>query len=134
MVLVNLSLRGEAEGALVWREAAVQQGGGVCQVGGPVGEDDPQGNSPRMPHGHIVVKILPDVNVSSAGGEQKGKELLVLFLNSVTQSSLSSLCSTHPVSLLALVTPHLSQQTFTTAQRSQRLRSHQFPASFNSMI
>lgn len=72
-VLVDLSLCGVAEGALVWREAAVHLDDGVRHVDGPVGEDDPQGNSPWMPLGHIVVEILPDVNVSSAGGEQKGK-------------------------------------------------------------
>lgn len=46
------------------------------------------------------------------------KELLVLFLNPVAQSSLSSFPNIHPVSLLALVTPHVSQQIFTTAQRN----------------
>lgn len=73
VVLVDLSLRGLAEGALVWCQAAVHLRDGVRHVDGPVGVVDPQGNSPRVPRGHIAVKILPDVNVSSARREGKGK-------------------------------------------------------------
>lgn len=70
---VDLLLRGVPEGVLVWREAAVHLSDGVCQVDGTVSGYNPQGNSPWMPVGHVVMEILPDVDVSSAAGEQKGK-------------------------------------------------------------
>lgn len=72
-MLVNLLPRGVAEGALVFSEAAVHLGGGVSQVDGAISGYNPQGNSPGMPIGHVLVEVLPDVDVSSTGEEQKGK-------------------------------------------------------------
>lgn len=73
MVPVDLLPRGVSEGALVWREAAVHLSDGVCQVDGTVSGYNPQRNSPRVPVGHVVMEVLPDVDVSSTGGEKKGE-------------------------------------------------------------
>lgn len=73
LMSADLLLCGVAEEAPVFSEAAVHLGGGVSQVDGAVSGYNPQGNSPGMPIDHVLVEVLPDVDISSTGKEQKGK-------------------------------------------------------------
>lgn len=70
---VEICLCGVPEGALVFREAAILLNNGVGHGDGPVSGYNPQGNILQTPVDHVAVEILPDVDISSAGGEQRWK-------------------------------------------------------------